>query len=141
MVSWNSGGVRIRGVASAELDGASIQKGLDIFCAFALYCRRLKIQTVTYVHGNAPSNAVSQTFHQSGRAYLASVYTTGKVKRVCRQERGSSLLRLTTPCLKSESDSREMFGLAGGKAGSMPERALLKYAIKIRRVPTFTAQI
>ena len=48
-------GDRIWGVASAEFDGASIQKGLDIFCAFALYCKTLKIQTVTYTATPRPT--------------------------------------------------------------------------------------
>ena len=56
--------------------------------------------------------------------YLDLVYTTGKVKRVGRQERESPLL-CCPPCEKSESDSRELFGLAGGK------RALCTSFIKV----------
>ena len=59
-------GDRIRGVANAELDGASIQKGLDLFCAFALYCRRLKIQTVTYTATPRPTPFLKLSINPAG---------------------------------------------------------------------------
>ena len=57
--------------------------------------------------------------------YLDLVYTTGKVKKgsVVKRELASVLRPL--PCVKSESDSREMFGLAREK------RALCTSFIKV----------
>ena len=105
LVSWNSGEARrrmgkvIAFGASPTLSSMALRfkKAWTFFVPLLFIAKHSRFRpslTRQRPPCPVPSNAVSQTFHQSGRAYLASVYTTGKVKRVCHQERVSSLLLL-----------------------------------------------